>query len=171
MHWKRPCCWERLRADGEKGNRGRDGWYHRLSGHEFEQTQVDSEAQGSLACSSSWGCKELDIIYQVNNNSSKLLWRKSITILKQVFLFHFQIADSKLPCIEILELPLTIIDLNVLKSCYFTWISQLIPNKNLWFSSSHGSISIPSVFWRHYRKVHFNSIKLFSKRESVKLKI
>ena len=26
IHWKRPWCWERLRADGEKGNRGWDGW-------------------------------------------------------------------------------------------------------------------------------------------------
>ena len=24
-HWKRPCCWERLRAEGEEGNRGWDG--------------------------------------------------------------------------------------------------------------------------------------------------
>ena len=26
------------------------GCYHRLNGHEFEQTQEDSEGQGSLAC-------------------------------------------------------------------------------------------------------------------------
>ena len=26
------------------------GWHHQLSGHEFEQTQGDSEEQGSLAC-------------------------------------------------------------------------------------------------------------------------
>ena len=25
-HWKRPWCWERLRAGGEGDNRGRDGW-------------------------------------------------------------------------------------------------------------------------------------------------
>ena len=25
-HWKRPWCWERLRAKGEAGDRGRDGW-------------------------------------------------------------------------------------------------------------------------------------------------
>ena len=25
-HWKRPWCWERLRAGGEEGNRGWDGW-------------------------------------------------------------------------------------------------------------------------------------------------
>ena len=30
-------------------------WHHWLIGHEFEQTQGDSEGQGSLACCSSWG--------------------------------------------------------------------------------------------------------------------
>ena len=36
-------------------------WYHLLNGHEFEKTQGDSEEQGSLACSSPWDCKELNI--------------------------------------------------------------------------------------------------------------
>ena len=27
-------------------------WHHRLDGHEFEQTQGDSEGQGSLECCS-----------------------------------------------------------------------------------------------------------------------
>ena len=31
--------------------------HHQLNGHEFEQTQGDSEGQGSLACQSSWGHK------------------------------------------------------------------------------------------------------------------
>ena len=28
------------------------GWYHRFNGDEFEQTLVDSEGEGSLACCS-----------------------------------------------------------------------------------------------------------------------
>ena len=36
------------------------GCHHWLSGHQFEQTPGDSEGQGSLACCSSWGRKELD---------------------------------------------------------------------------------------------------------------
>ena len=36
------------------------GWYQWLSGHEFEQTQGDSEGQGSLACCSWWSWKELN---------------------------------------------------------------------------------------------------------------
>ena len=36
------------------------GWYHWLNGHEFEQALGDGDGQGSLACCSPWGCKELD---------------------------------------------------------------------------------------------------------------
>ena len=33
------------------------GWHHWLSEHEFEQAPGDGEGQGSLACSSPWGCR------------------------------------------------------------------------------------------------------------------
>ena len=36
------------------------GWYHRLNGHEFEQTLGDGEGQGNLVCSRPLGYKELD---------------------------------------------------------------------------------------------------------------
>ena len=36
------------------------GWHHQLNGHEFEQTPGGGERQGSMACCSPWGCKELD---------------------------------------------------------------------------------------------------------------
>ena len=47
------------------------GWHHRLNGHEFEQTLEDSEGQGSLACCSPWGCKELDTAEQLNNDNCR----------------------------------------------------------------------------------------------------
>ena len=31
------------------------GWHHQPNEHDFEQTQGDSEGQGSLVCCSSWG--------------------------------------------------------------------------------------------------------------------
>ena len=34
------------------------GWHHQLNGHEFEQTQGDSEGQGILACCSPWSPKQ-----------------------------------------------------------------------------------------------------------------
>ena len=46
------------------------GWHHQPSGHEFEQTWEDSEGQGSLACCSPWGHKELDTAERLNSNSS-----------------------------------------------------------------------------------------------------
>ena len=36
------------------------GWHHWLDGHEFEQAPRICDGQGSLACCSPWGCKELN---------------------------------------------------------------------------------------------------------------
>ena len=44
------------------------GWHHQLNGHEFEQAPGDGDGQGSLACSSPWGCEELDRTEQLNSN-------------------------------------------------------------------------------------------------------
>ena len=44
--------------------------YHRLNGHEFVQALGDGEGQGSLVRCSLWGCKELDTIDRLNNNSA-----------------------------------------------------------------------------------------------------
>ena len=57
-HWKRPWCWERLKAGGEADDRGWDGLMASLTQWtEFEQTLGDGEGQRSLVCWSSWGCK------------------------------------------------------------------------------------------------------------------
>ena len=45
------------------------GWHHRVNGQESEQTPGDGEGQGSLACGSPWGCKELDTTERLSNNS------------------------------------------------------------------------------------------------------
>ena len=37
-----------------------------IDGHEFEQAPGDDEGQGSLACCSPWGHKELDTVEQLN---------------------------------------------------------------------------------------------------------
>ena len=42
------------------------GWHHQLDGHEFEQALGVGDAQGSLACCSPWGCKELDMNERLN---------------------------------------------------------------------------------------------------------
>ena len=36
------------------------GWHNQFDGHEFEQAMGVGDGQGSPACFSPWGCKELD---------------------------------------------------------------------------------------------------------------
>ena len=36
------------------------GWHPQLNGHGFEQAPGFGDGQGSVACYSSWGCKESD---------------------------------------------------------------------------------------------------------------
>ena len=47
------------------------GWCHQLNGHEFEQALGVGDGQGSLACCSPWGRKELDTTEQQNNNMQR----------------------------------------------------------------------------------------------------
>ena len=56
------------------------GWNHRLNGHKFEQAPGDGEGQGSQACYSPWGCKELDTTEWLNNNNnfSLINWKMGI---------------------------------------------------------------------------------------------
>ena len=42
------------------------GWYHQLSEHEFEQALGIGDGQGSLACNSPRGGKELDMTERLN---------------------------------------------------------------------------------------------------------
>ena len=42
------------------------GWHHHQNGHEFEQASGVADGQGSLACSSPWGHKELDSTERLN---------------------------------------------------------------------------------------------------------
>ena len=47
------------------------GWHHWLNEHELEQTQGDGEGQGSLACCSPWGGKELDTTEQQQQHNKR----------------------------------------------------------------------------------------------------
>ena len=54
--------------------------------HEFEQTLGDCEGQGSLVCCSTWGCKELDMSWQLNSNNK--LHILSLTFLRSKIPFN-----------------------------------------------------------------------------------
>ena len=68
--WKRPWCWERLRARGEVGNGGWDGWMASMTQWTWVWANSgDTEGQGSLACCSSQGGQESDTTEWLNNSS------------------------------------------------------------------------------------------------------
>ena len=57
---------ERLKAEGEEGNRGWDGWM--ASPIQWTLTWTNSsDRQGGLACSGPLGCKESDTTWQLDN--------------------------------------------------------------------------------------------------------
>ena len=57
---KRPCSGKEWGEEEKKATEDEMvGWHHWLNGYKSEQTQGD-RGQGTLACCSSWGCKELD---------------------------------------------------------------------------------------------------------------
>ena len=47
------------------------GWRCRFDGHEFEQAPGDGGGQGSLACWSPWGRKDLDMTEGLNSNNKE----------------------------------------------------------------------------------------------------
>ena len=61
-HWKRPWCWQRLKAGGEGDDRGWDGWMESPTQWTWvwEASGV-GDGQGSLVCCSPWGHKEPDM--------------------------------------------------------------------------------------------------------------
>ena len=67
IDWKRPWCWERLRAGGEGTTEDElVGWHHRCDGHGFGWTLGVGDRQGGLACCDSWGRKESDMTERLN---------------------------------------------------------------------------------------------------------
>ena len=66
-HWKRPWCWERLKAGGEGDDRGWDGWMASPTWWTWiEQDLGAGDGQGSRARCSPWGRKESDATEQLN---------------------------------------------------------------------------------------------------------
>ena len=48
------------------------GWHHWLNGHEFEQALGCGDGQGTLACCSPMGHKELETAERLNNNNKEI---------------------------------------------------------------------------------------------------
>ena len=55
-----------MKVGGEGTEDEMIGWHHQLDGHKSEQALGVGKEQGSLACYSPWGRKELDMTEQLN---------------------------------------------------------------------------------------------------------
>ena len=69
--WKHPDAEKDWRQE-EKGITENElvGWHHQLYGNEFEQAPGVGDGQGSLACCSPWGHKELDTSEPLNSSNA-----------------------------------------------------------------------------------------------------
>ena len=128
------------------------GWHHWLDGHESEQALGVGDGQGSLACYSPWGCKELDMTEWLNWTELKAnipvwheepffsLYTLNLFSLKVLFTYHLLLPEN---CAAILYLRMKSI---IASSFFFLHISPplcfifiisilqcLIPNWNSQF--------------------------------------
>ena len=82
---------------GQIEGRRRSGWQRMRwldvitdNGHEFEQAPGDGEGQGSLACCSPWGHKELNMTEQLKNNKKPPgLWRTNFCCFTSLSMWSF----------------------------------------------------------------------------------
>ena len=81
------------------------GWLHWFNGHESEQTPGDCKEQGSLACCSPWGSKELDMTERLNsNNTHTNIYTHTHTCIYIIFFRLFSLIGyykilSIVPCV------------------------------------------------------------------------
>ena len=79
-HWKRPWCWERLRAGGEGDYRGWHGWM--ASPTQWTWVWVNSGSwwwTGRPACCSSWGRNKSDTTELLNRTELNCVYYKWTT--------------------------------------------------------------------------------------------
>ena len=105
-HWKRPWCWERLKAGGEDDDMvemtGWDedemvGWHHLLKGLESEQVLGVDDGQGSLACCSP-RCSESRSLHLGSNGSwpTGFMWpSRNRSIWNYKTMFHQSLDLNK----------------------------------------------------------------------------
>ena len=67
-----------------------------LYGHGFEQAPGVGDGQGSLACCSPWGCKELDMSEQLNWTGEFPFWGYKVIALASTHLGGRDFTDCSL---------------------------------------------------------------------------
>ena len=101
-HWKRPWCWEGLKA-GEGDDRGWDSRLasptHQLNGHKFEQILGNSEGKRNLAFCSPWGHKESETTEQLNwTELMPLFFHPPVSL--SMYLISTSVSSPRLSCLS-----------------------------------------------------------------------
>ena len=129
-HWKRLWCCERLRAGGERDNRGWDGWMASLTWWTWIWVSSGScDGQGGLAGCNSWGCKESDTTERLN-------WTE---LTEATEVYHFTVLEerSSRPRFEQGHDP-----------SERRWEESVrVPSSSLWCSLTCGGV-IPAFTWQ-----------------------
>ena len=131
-------------------------WHHWLYEHEFEKAPGINDGQGSLACCSPWGWKELDITERVNwtepNWGTSYNWNCAIFVL--VYLAYFL---KIYPCCSKCQNFIIFLGLKLLHCMY-------IPHFVHFFSFTDGHLgwfhlfAIIILLWTLVYKCVFNSL-------------
>ena len=91
------------------------GWHHQLNGCEFEQTLGNSERQGSLACCSPWGRKDLNSTEQPKINNQQRRGKEGH--LNNVIHLKYNLF----PGYSLKKIPIHSISLHLLKAPIEAW--------------------------------------------------
>ena len=94
-YWKRPWCWQRLKAEGEGDDRGWDGWMASPTRCTFGWTPGVGDGQGGLACCNSWGRKESNMTEQLK--WTELNWIPVLSRVSSFRSYKRQITDIQKP--------------------------------------------------------------------------
>ena len=120
-HWKRPWCWEGLKAEGEGGNRGWHGWMISLT--QWTRVWANSRRQWRTeepAALQSMGCKELDMTERLKNRRHSILY-----VDYSMYTIHTIVSTQK----SFISVPLNII----------TFEQHKIQPEERWTTHSPGS--------------------------------
>ena len=133
-HWKRPWCWERLKARGEGGNRGWDAWMVLLTQWTWVSAKSRRcEGQRNLVCCSSW-----DQESQAPPSDWTTIYHRLYLYIMHIIFYFYQNVSS--------------ITLHLFKLILSTKVSQ-IPVSSLthffWHGCSVMSVSLPPTGLYH----------------------
>ena len=132
-HWKRPWCWERLKAGEEGDNRAWEGWMASPT----QWTWVWASFKrwwrtGKPGCCSPLGHKESDTTEQLKNNSNPLHLYELYFLYKQVISVCMCVhAKSLLSCLDLYD-PMYCSLPGIFQARKLEWVAMLSSRGSSW---------------------------------------